>query len=179
MSKNLNIVPEDPYVVLIALNPTEEAIKNNAVFSRDKGFWNLLRQADLIHDVSKLLLTDRAIEVFKNQKYSDKKIGFADLLPLVVETDSQKVKPQKGSAKQLLEEVPSISKARKIGLLGQKVVDAFATDFNLTKWSELAVIQGQRQFGKIGTIGDIEIFALPFPVNNNIPNKHIFYKLLN
>ena len=60
---NLNIVPEDPYLVLIALNPTEESLRNNAVFSRDEGFWNLLRDAGLIDDVSHLPLSDRAIIV--------------------------------------------------------------------------------------------------------------------
>jgi len=176
---NLNIVPNDPFLVLIALNPTEEAIQNKAVFSRDEGFWNLLREAELIDDVSHLPLSERAIEVFSEQKkYSKKKIGFADLLPLIHETDSKKVKPEKGSAIKLLEDVPNICKAKKIGLLGQKVVDAFAEDYKLTKWSKIEVIAGEKQFGKIGLIGQIEIFAMPFPVNNKIANKHNFYKLL-
>jgi hypothetical protein len=178
MSKNLNIVPDDPYLVLIALNPTEEALRNNAVFSRDESFWNLLRDANLTEDISHLPLSIRATEVFKNQKYSKRRIGFADLLPLISETDSKKVKPEKGSAIKLLEEVPNICKAKKIGLLGQKVVDAFAKDYKLKKWSKIEVMAGERQFGKIGVIGQIEVFAMPFPVNNNIANKHTFYKLL-
>jgi hypothetical protein len=175
---NLNIVPEDPYLVLIALNPTEEALKNNAVFSRDGGFWNLLRDAGLIDDVRDVLLSKRATEVFLEQKHSTKSIGFADLLPLVYETDSKKVKPEKGSAIKLLKEVPNICKAKKIGLLGQKVVDAFAKDYDLKKWAELKQ-NGKTQFGKIGDIGNIEIYAMPFPINNNIAEKHKFYKMLN
>jgi hypothetical protein len=176
---NLNIVPEDPYLVLIALNPTEEALENNAVFSRDEGFWNLLRDAGLIYDVSEVPLSKRATEVFCEQKHSTKKIGFADLLPLVYETDSKKVKPEKGSAIKLLKEVSSICKAKKIGLLGQKVVDAFANDYcKLTKWKDIKVINGERQFGKIGNIDNIEIYAMPFPVNNKIPQKHHIYKML-
>lgn len=46
--KILNIVPENPELVLIALNPTEEAIANNSVFSRDEAFWNLLIQANIL-----------------------------------------------------------------------------------------------------------------------------------
>lgn len=175
--KTLNIVPEDPYLVLIALNPTEEALENNAVFSRDEGFWNLLRDAGLIDDVSGVPLSERATKVFGEQKYSIKKIGFADLLPLVYETDSKKVKPEKGSAVKLLEEVPSIYKAKKIGLLGKKVVDAFAKDYDLKKWPKLKK-DGKTRFGKIGKIGNIEVYAMPFPVNNNISEKHNIYKLL-
>ncbi len=176
---NLNIVPEDPYLVLIALNPTEESLRNNAVFSRDEGFWNLLRDAELIDDVNHLPLSDRAIEVFGKSNYCKKKIGFADLLPLVYETDSKKVKPEIGSAIKLLKKVPSICKAKKIGLLGQKVVDAFVNDYpQLKKWKDLKLINGERQFGKIGDILNIEIYAMPFPVNNKIPQKHNFYKML-
>ena len=99
-------------------------------------------------------------------------------MPLIYETDSKKVKPEIGSASQLLKEVPSICKAKKIGLLGQKVVDAFAKDFGLKSWSKLKVINGLRQFGKIGDIANIEIYAMPFPVNNKIPQKHNYYKML-
>ena len=35
---NLNLVPKDRYVVLITLNPTEEALEANAVFHTMKGF---------------------------------------------------------------------------------------------------------------------------------------------
>lgn len=175
---NLNIVPEDPYLVLIALNPTEESLKNKAIFSRDESFWNLLREAGLINDVSIVPLSKRAIEVFGKQKHSEKRIGFADLLPLIYETDSNKVNVPKGSAIKLLNEVPNITKAQKIGLMGEKVVKAFASDFGLKSWSKLEVIGKIRQFDSIGKIGNTEIYAMPFPVNNNIPNKHKFYKKL-
>jgi hypothetical protein len=175
---NLNIVPEDPFLVLIALNPTEEALKNNAVFSRDESFWNLLRDAGLINDVKNVPLSKRAKEVFGEQKHSAKKIGFADLLPLIFETDSSKVKVPKGAAIQLLKDVPNINKAHKIGLMGQKVVDAFAKDFGLKRWSKLEVINHVRQFGKIGDIGKIEIYAMPFPINNNIAEKYKIYRML-
>ena len=175
---NLNIVPEDPYLVLIALNPTEESLRNNAVFSRDEGFWNLLRDAGLINDVKNVPLSKRAKEVFGEQKHSAQKIGFADLLPLTFETDSTKVNAPKGSAIKLFNEVPNIVKAQKIGLMGEKVVNAFARDFGLKSWSKLEVIKGLSQFGKIGDIGKIEIYGMPFPINNNIAEKHLFYKML-
>lgn len=182
MNLNLNIVPDDPYLVLIALNPTEESLKNKAIFSRDESFWNLLREAGLIKDVSHVPLSKRAIEVFGKQKHSEKRIGFADLLPLIYETDSNKVKVPKGCAKKLFNEVPNIAKAQKIGLMGEKVVKAFARDFareyGLKSWSKLEVVGKIRQFDSIGKIGDTEIFAMPFPVNSNIPNKHEFYKKL-
>jgi len=62
-------------------------------------------------------------------------------------------------------------------------VDSFARDFNLKKWKDLEVInEGKRQFGIIGKIiienNTKEIFAMPFPINNNIENKHQFYSKL-
>jgi hypothetical protein len=88
---NLNLVPGDPYLVLIVLNPTEEAHENNPVFSRDEGFWNLLRDAGFVYDVSEVPLSKRATEVFCEQKHSPKKTGFADLLLFVYDKDSAQV----------------------------------------------------------------------------------------
>ncbi len=183
MKKNLNIIPEDADLVLIALNPTIEAIENGAVFSRDKGFWNVLHRAEIIRNVGAIPLERRAMEVFHDQKHSDLKLGFADLLPFLIETNSKKVKVPKDSARDLMENTPNLQKAKRIALLGKKVIDGFASDYNgLKMWKDIDVIDGVKQFGSIGTIRlgthVIELFAMPFPVNNNIQNKHIFYQML-
>jgi hypothetical protein len=184
MKKILNIIPDNPYLVLVALNPTEEAISNGAVFSRDNGFWNLLVSANIIKkSIYSVQLKDRAKAVFLEQKHSEFNIGFADLLPLESEKDSKKIKVKKGDAQSLFDSTPQLKKAKRIALLGQKVVDSFARDFNLKKWKDLEVInEGKRQFGIIGKIiienNTIEIFAMPFPINNNIENKHQFYSKL-
>ena len=179
----LNIVPENPDLVLIALNPTLEAIKNDAIFSRDQAFWNLLFRAGIISDISKVELKLRAMEVFKNQKYSKICLGFADLLPLIVETNSKKVVVPVGSSIKLLENTPNLKNAKRIALMGQKVVDAFAMDFpNLKNWKEMGKSIGKRHFGNIGTINTgnsyVEIFAMPFPINNNLADKHEIYMQL-
>jgi len=46
--KTLNILKGDLDIVFVALNPTEEAKLNGAVFSTDRGFWNILEKAGLI-----------------------------------------------------------------------------------------------------------------------------------
>ena len=184
MKKTLNIVPENPYIVFIALNPTKEAIQNNAVFSRDNSFWNLLIKAKIIKEsVLEVELISRANDVFQQQKHSDFKLGFADLLPLITETDSKKVQIPDDAVCKLLKNTPHLKDTKRIALLGQKVVDSFARAHKgLIKWQNIPIIEGKRQFGKIGKIyieeKEIELFAMPFPVNNNIENKHKYYNSL-
>ncbi|MFM8319134.1 MAG: hypothetical protein ACKOAV_12300 [Bacteroidota bacterium] len=61
MKKTLSIIPENPELVFIALNPTEEALNNKAVFSRDNAFWNLLEKAGILENsILKVNLKDRA-----------------------------------------------------------------------------------------------------------------------
>ena len=136
--KNLNIIPTNPELVLIALNPTKEAIKNKSVFSRDETFWNLLINAGIIqNEVKEIDLKNRAQQVFENQKFTNVRIGFADLLPLIDETNSNKVKIPVATASNFLINTTNIRNSSKIALLGQKVVNAFARDFKLKKWEEL------------------------------------------
>ncbi len=184
MEKTLSIIPENPDLVFIALNPTEEALNNKAVFSRDNAYWNLLEKAGILEmSILKVDLKDRAKEAFLEQKHSKKKFGFADLLPKVSETDSNKVKIPKDAVNDLLKTTPHLKDTKKIALMGQKVVDAFARNFvGIKKWKNIPVIDGKRQFGCIGSIifdgRKIELFAMPFPVNNNVKNKHECYASL-
>jgi len=184
MKKTLSIIPENPELVFIALNPTEEALNNKAVFSRDNAFWNLLEKAGILENsILKVDLKDRAKEAFLDQKHSKKKFGFADLLPQVYETDSNKVKIPKDAVSHLLTTTPHLKETKKIALMGQKVVDAFARNFEgIKKWKNIPVIGSKRQFGCIGSIifdgNEIELFAMPFPVNNNVKNKHEYYASL-
>ena len=184
MEETLNIIPEQPDLVFIALNPTKEAIDNCAVFSTSKGFWNLLKNAKIINvKIDEVELKSRAKEVFLSQKHSELKLGFADLLPLIEETDSKKVKVPFDAAKKLFDSSPNLRHAERIALLGQKVVDSFAKEYNLIKWDKIKKgVDGKKQFGEIGKITiekkTIKVYAMPFPVNNSIANKHEFYKTL-
>ncbi len=64
--------------------------------------------------------------------------------------------------------------------MGQKVADAFAKQYGLTKWENLPIVDGVKQFGSIGNITidgqKIEIITVPFPVNNSIKDKPAIYK---
>jgi hypothetical protein len=186
MEETLNIIPEKPYLVFIALNPTEEAIKNKSVFSRDESFWNLLINAGIIKKTIKELdLKQRAKAIFLQQLHihSQFPLGFADLLPLINEKDSNKVKVPGNAAEELFRSSPNLKHTKKIALLGQKVVDSFAKEFDLTKWNEILISDdGKKQFGLIGEItienNNIKVYAMPFPVNSSIANKHEFYRKL-
>jgi hypothetical protein len=109
-------------------------------------------------------------------------LGFADLLPYTIETDSKKVKVTLGSAEELFKICPNLKSAKRIGLMGQKVVNAFVKDFDhLKKW-KVQKFSSEDHFGKMGEIyidGNwIEIYAMPFPVNNSIRDKHHIYRRL-
>jgi hypothetical protein len=117
---SLSIIPYKADIVLIALNPTEEAIKKGAVFSRDSEFWNLLQKADIISDVRDVPLPKRAIVVFKKQKFSKIRLGIADLLPSEIETDSRNVNVSAGTANILVKRHLQRNKVKKFALMGQK-----------------------------------------------------------
>lgn len=183
MNNKLNIIPESPELVFIALNPTQEAVDNNAVFSRDEGFWNLLISACIIREsIKKVKLKERAKEAFQEQKHSNIRIGFTDLLP-VIETDSKKVIVPPEAASFLIETAPNLKYAKRIALLGQKVVNSFSKDYaGLKSWEVIKRESNQNRFGEIGEIriedNIIEIYAMPFPINNNIKNKEVYYSKL-
>jgi hypothetical protein len=177
----LDIVPANAGIVLVGLNPTKEAIEQKAVFCNSNAFWNVLVKSGLLHSsILKVPKKQRAIEAFQNQGYSHTTVGFADLLPLESETDSKKVKIPLNVAHNFIHNSQNIRTAEKLVLMGQKVANAFAKQYGLTKWENLPIVDGVKQFGSIGTIAmdgqKIEIIAVPFPVNNSIKDKPAIYK---
>ncbi len=177
----LDIVPANADVVLVGLNPTKEAIEQKAVFCNSDAFWNVLVKSGILHNsILKVANNERAFEAFEAQAHSDWKVGFADLLPLEDETDSSKVKIPVGAARHFTHHTQNIRTAKKLVLMGQKVVDTFAKEYELTRWENLPIVDGVKQYGSIGSIvidgHVIEMIAVPFPVNNSIADKHAIYK---
>jgi len=179
----LNKIPDNADVVFIALNPTADAIHNQALFSRDEAFWNILISADFLDvTIKHIPLKNRVNIVCEEFLYTKNKmrIGIADLLPNTVETDSKKVKVEKNNVRELFELNPQLKNAKKIVLLGEKVVNGFHLYFpSLKNWREIEIIDGTRDYGEIGTITIdnmvVRCYAMPFPTNNNIPEKPKFY----
>jgi hypothetical protein len=180
MNKNLNVIPDNADVVFIALNPTALAIENDALFSRDESLWNILIKAGILKEsIKEVDLKNRVKEVCGENKHTvnNLKIGIADLLPLTIESDSKKVKVNHGDANKLFEFDPQLKTAKKIVLLGQKVVDGFRKDFpHLKSWADL---RKSTAGGYIGSIfmgsHEIKVYSMPFPSTNNIPDKHTIY----
>ena len=183
MSTLLNAIPNNADIVFIALNPTEDAIRNQALFSRDEAFWNILIKSKILNEAIKdVPLKDRVNIVCRSFMLTNGnlRIGIADLLPFVVETDSKKVNVKKHNAMNLFEINPQLKTAKKLVLLGEKVVNGFHSDFpTLTKWRDIKIVNDIRDYGEIGTITvdnmSIKCYAMPFPTNNNIPEKPKFY----
>jgi len=177
----LDIVPANADVVLVGLNPTKEAIKQKAVFCNSDAFWNVLVKSGILHNsILNVANSERAVKAFEAQAHSDWKVGFADLLPLEDETDSSKVKIPAGAARHFIHHTQNIRTAKKLVLMGQKVVDTFAKEYGLTRWENLTIADGVKKYGPIGSIvidgHVIEMIAVPFPVNNSIADKHAIYK---
>ena len=179
--KTLNILNRDLDIVFVALNPTEEAKLNGAVFSTDRGFWNILEKAGLItKKANEYPLQEMANIVFrdKNSEHVNYSMGFADLVEDCYEKNSKNVKILKGTAIKLAENLIRNHHAKKIVLMGQKVVDAFAMDYpknTILKWNHEDADYGS-------CIGKIEIdnfttsvYKVPFPVNNNVEDRHLYY----
>lgn len=181
---SLNILKGELDIVFVALNPTEEALKNGAVFSTDRGLWNILEKSGLINSsANNYPLKDMAKVVFNNQQreHVNYRMGFADLVDNCYSKSSNDVIVPKGAAKKLASILINKHKVKVIALLGQKVVDSFASEFpkkkgigdGLFSWKQAS------EYGScIGTIEGVSIIKLPFPVNNSVPNKHIYYSKL-
>jgi hypothetical protein len=178
LKKYLNILIGEIDLAFIALNPTETAIKNGAVFSRNRTFWNILEDAEIIKGSGNIEIINLAKEVFKLGNLSTMRLGFADLLPYVVETDSSKVKPTSADVRILSKKLAE-HRTKRVALMGQKVVDAFAKEFSdLPKWKNIR----KKDFGFIGKIKveyqSMEVFAMPFPGTSSIPNRYLAFKKL-
>lgn len=195
----LNLIRQNTDVALIGLNPTKDAITKKSVFSRDNAFWNLLVRAELLKaSILQTPLQKRAQHAFMTNAHSvfiwdanakrtrKLTLGFADLLPFTVETDSRNVHIPTNAVSDFFALNPHAKDVKRMGLMGEKVVNAFAHALNLKTWNALPInpATGEKSFGKIGEISFRQnheycvFYALPFPVNTAIKEKHIYYKLL-
>ncbi|MRT92077.1 uracil-DNA glycosylase family protein [Ancylomarina sp. 16SWW S1-10-2] len=181
-------------VVFVGLNPTEKAKENGAIFSNNRGFWNILDDSRLTTITKNVNKTRLADEIFEKHNYSGKnKYGFADLVDDCYDSKSNNVTIPAGAVEKLVAKLAE-HKTKKIALMGQKVTDAFFKAYPEKikgRWRELGSIkikEGKHRektkkiFGQIGSIRinkhEMKIYAMPFPVNSSIPDKHKDYSKL-
>lgn len=161
-------------IVFVGLNPTEEAKKNNAVFSERNTFWKILKEAGLI-DKYPEDLTKCADAVFGVEK----NLGYADLVPGCTAKKSSNVKIPANAVSTLLEKIEK-TEAKKVVLLGHKVAEAFVKELGLSKeWEEL---KKHKDYGYLGkgkypkTGSEFDVYVMPFPETAPVPEKSKFYK---
>lgn len=168
-------------IAFVGLNPTQEAIDNGAIYSRNRTFWNILEKSGLIRSTAHLHLNDIPKEVLLSSKYSDYRIGYTDVMPHIIETDSSKVNIEQDYVRKLIKTITDY-KVKKIALLGQKVIDSFAKEITTIKTWKAMKAEGENRFGKIGFIKDdnqrIEVYGLPFPTRSSLIEKHLHYRKL-
>jgi len=165
-------------ILWVSLNPTQQAIDEKAIFGNSNGLWNIYRKAGFIHEFTSNIKPNKMQNtIYDNKIGTDYNMEHKDLLPHIIETDSKLVNPTINDVHVFIEEI-KLNTPKIIGLMGQKVVDAFHKAYpELKSWDQM-----KGEFGQMGVL-DIDgilvpVFKLPFPVNNSIPNKHEHYKLL-
>ncbi len=124
-------------IVFVGLNPTQEAIKNNAVFCKDSSFWNVLKKAHLIRSYPTLKKCANEIFDKENAEYCDQfRLGFVDLVKNDTSKKSKNVKPSDNDVKILFKSLYQVcpdSKPLKVAIMGLKVLDAIVAYFNNEK----------------------------------------------
>jgi len=174
-------------IVMVGLNPTEEAKENKAVFSIKKTFWKILEEAKVIKGFPDDLLKC-AEEIFGK----DRELGYADLVPECTKKKSSDVKISPNDVPPLLAKIEK-TEAEKVVLLGHKVAEAFVKPLGLTEeWEEFKKNKQNyinkkgenKECIKYGLLGQVlyqngnnfKVYVMPFPETAPVPEKSTFYK---
>jgi hypothetical protein len=173
---NLNYIPNNADVLFVGLNPTPLAVREQALFNNDRSLWNILECAGVISNSGKIPASIMYSLLISGQIDSSFRIGIADLLPHVQEQHAKDVVVSSVYVKTLLHEAVQ-KKVKRMGLMGEKVITAFKREFPELNFR--SVRDAENFMGEIILEGhSIALYSLPFPNNNNVANKHLYYKNL-
>ena len=146
-------------ILFIALNPPKKSNDNGHYFSRFPNFWNQLFLSGLIEKEVDKKNADELIFGSNNFNYKNWNYGVTDLVPDLVETSSQKVRPTNDHVNNLKDDIYKYKPKNAI-IIHSKVKKM------------LGISKGM----KAGYIGDIlrnkgcetNFFLVPFPHHNTI-----------
>ncbi len=168
-------------ILLVGLNPTEQALKHGAVFCQTNGLWRILSNSTLMPrnlDIDSIPLfgeKDGKYRNYANHFFGDKtNLGFLDLVPDVYAKKGSTVKITQQHLDNFDAKIKETN-IKKIGLLGLKVTKAlFLGLLNNVSYGKL------NQTISIGK-NQVEVFCLPFPetVPITIEKKLVYYNMLN
>lgn len=151
-------------VVLVGLNPTEQALKHKAVFCQTNGLWEIIKHSNLmpngiIYDEIHLSTeVDGKYKYFANKIFGIKtNLGYLDLAPDVYEKKSKDVKVSQQQRDALWLKL-SMTNVKKIGLLGKRVTRELYPNLKKSKFS-YGKIDEKKQIGK----NQVEVYCIPFP----------------
>jgi hypothetical protein len=174
---NLNHIPNNADAVLTGLNPPPLAHLEGALYNHDRSLWNILEKAGFISGTGPIPASDMYYLLIRGKLNTSLKIGIADLLPHIDAPRGGCVRIEPQFVQAFVEEIAS-KKVKKIGLMGEKVIKAFVKEFPHLRFNSIRSIDNF--MGEIEFSGHrIEVFALPFPNNNNIADKFLYYKNMN
>ena len=167
-------------VLLVGLNPTEQAKKHGAVFCQTNGIWRVIEKSELFKLTGLKSTSDIPISDEKDGKYKfhadefvgpKSKIGYTDLVPDVFEKKGSKVKVSQRHIDQFYSKLSTLN-VDKIGLLGKQVTRALFPELKGKKLEYGELTQKIKVGGR-----EIAVFCLPFPetVPIKLENKIKFY----
>jgi|GEM_PF-1514792 len=173
----MNHIPQDADVLFTGLNPTRQALRDGALFSHDRSFWNLLERAGFYAGTGNIPAAEMYPLLVAGKLDEHLKIGLADLLPHIDEQHAANVRVELEFVHAYVQEAAR-KKVKRIGLMGDKVARAFAKAYPQLAYNS---IQNKQNFMGRLVIGNhtITFYSLPFPNNNSIPNKDEYYRNLN
>jgi hypothetical protein len=155
-------------ILFVALNPAEISEKNGKYFSRNRSFWNLLKNAELITEyIDDPKKGEDLVFDGTDINYNRATFGVTDLRRELVKTDSKQVSVEREHVNRILH-ILDIKRVKVACLMHGKVAEAFAN---------AGVIPNHSGYGEVSKYRDTMIFNMPFH-NASILNKPSLYRMI-
>lgn len=149
-------------ILFVGLNPATGSSRKGHYFSVNKAFWNQLFDAGLITERVDKEEADELVFGSTKLNCNRWQYGITDLLPLVAESDSGKMKPTEIDCRRLVDTIANYS-PKTVVLLHSKVVKHICRYLHITKFAT--------NCGHVGSIiidTKTEFFNIAFPHGNTI-----------
>ncbi|NDA61914.1 MAG: hypothetical protein EBX50_07720 [Chitinophagia bacterium] len=176
----MDYLSKEKSVLLVGLNPTEQAKKHGAVFCQTNGIWRVIEKSELFKFTGLVSTADIPIADEKDGRYKfyadnffgpKSKVGYVDLVTDVFEKKGNKVKVNQRYIDKFYSKLNTLN-VDKIGLLGKQVTRALFPELKGKKFEYGEIPQSIKVGGR-----DVKVFCLPFPetVPMKVEDKAGFY----
>ena len=180
-------IPKYTDILLVGINVSATSEENRALWSSQKGPWNVWTKGEIFKGYSDDL--KKAVELCNTPPFTNGFIvGFTDMVD-IAETNSNKVKIQ-GNAREELKRKILENKVKNVVLMGDRVIEKFAAVHPSLEKNWEQMIKNKVPYGSknkshpaYGFMGNVKfddhcvgIYGMPFPTTVPIKDKYKFYK---